>query len=59
VLQPGKVGEVAQEMVKFGIDLIALQEIQWKGRGRIDKKEFSLYFSGPNKKTGQFGTGFM
>jgi hypothetical protein len=44
MLKPGKMGEVAQEMVKFGTGLISLKEIRWKDQGRIDKNEFSLYF---------------
>jgi hypothetical protein len=38
MLQPGKMGEVAKEMVKYGIDFVALQEIWYKSQGRIDKK---------------------
>jgi len=32
-LQPGKMMEIADEVLKLGIDLVALQEIRWQGDG--------------------------
>lgn len=59
MLRPGKMNEVSQEIIKFGYDLVALQEIRWQGQGRIDKPEYTLLYSGPERKTGQFGVGFI
>ena len=36
-----------------------LQETRWPGRGQINKKDYTLYYSGSKGKTGQAGTGFL
>lgn len=59
MLKPGKINEIAEEMQKNRIDILGLQEIRWQGQGRIDKKDFTILYSGPGNRTGLFGTGFM
>jgi exonuclease III len=41
------------------VDVVAVQEIHWQGQGRIDKKDFSLFYSVPKERTRQYGTGFI
>jgi exonuclease III len=51
--------EVAQEIVRHKIDIMALQEIKWERTGRRDNPEFTLNLQWTTKKNGQLGTGFM
>ncbi|EFN80577.1 Craniofacial development protein 2, partial [Harpegnathos saltator] len=59
MMQPGRMMEVAGELKKFNFELIALQKLRWKGNSKIDKKEFTLYYSGSEERSGLYGTGFM
>jgi len=55
----GKIQEISKEMIKYKIDIIALQEIRWQEQSRIDKPDYTLLYSGSEEKTGRLGTGFM
>jgi hypothetical protein len=59
MLQPGKMNETGLEFMKFGISVVALHEIWWKGQGQINKKDYLLFFSRPKNRNGQLGTRFM
>ena len=58
LLQPGKMQELAEQISKTQIEILAIQEIRWSGTGLIKKQNYS-YYSGSSSKTGQAGTGFM
>jgi hypothetical protein len=54
-----KTVEIADEARKLKINLLAIQEPRWPGQGRIDKQDYSVFYSGPNSRSGQCGTGFI
>ena len=51
--------EIADGMLKTQLQIIALQELRWKGDGQIDKTKYTLYYSRNPETTGQIGTRFM
>ena len=59
LLQPGKMIEVANELLKYQLDIVALQEVRWSGKGQIDKKDFTINYSGPDERTGLNGVGIF
>jgi len=59
LLKPGKVQEPPEEIVKTQIEILALQEVRWPGKGQINKKDYLFYYSGTKEKTGQVSTGFL
>jgi hypothetical protein len=59
MLQPGKMQETAQEMIRHKINIMALQELRWQETGRIDKPEFTIIYSGSQERMGQWRTGFI
>jgi exonuclease III len=59
MLKPGKLKEIMEKTSKARVDVAAVQEIRWQGHGRIDKKDFSLFYCGPKERTGRYGTGFI
>jgi hypothetical protein len=34
MLKPGKINEIAEQMLSTQLQIIALQEIKWKGHGK-------------------------
>jgi hypothetical protein len=44
MLQPGKMMEIVDEVLKLGTDLVALQEIRWQGHWEINKKNFTVIY---------------
>jgi hypothetical protein len=52
MLQPRKMNEVAEQLRKFNTDVMAIQEIRWRGQGHMNRKEYTLIYSRPNNRTG-------
>jgi hypothetical protein len=40
MLQSGKMAEIAGELLKYNLNITALQEIRWKGYGKIMKPRY-------------------
>jgi hypothetical protein len=59
MLKPGKMHEIAEQILNTRFQIVAIQEIWWKGYGHIRKEKYSLYYSCNPTKTSQFGTGFI
>jgi exonuclease III len=51
--------ELAEQISKTQLEILAIQEIRWNGTSLIKKQNYSLYYSGHSSKTGQPGTGFL
>jgi len=41
--------EISEELQKYETDIIAIQELRWKGNGKINKPKFTVYYSGAEK----------
>lgn len=51
--------EVMEELIKYRIDLCAIQEIRWPKSGILSKKQGILYYNGSSHNRNQFGTGIF
>ena len=59
MLKPGRMQEVAEKILQTDLQVVALQEIRWKGKGQIKKDKYNLYYSCKEDQTGHLGTGFI
>jgi hypothetical protein len=51
--------EIVEQILNTQLQIVAIQEIRWKGYGHFRKEKYSLYYSCNPIKTGQFGPGFI
>lgn len=58
MLEVGKMEEIWTEMKRCNIEILALQEIRWKGQRRLHKETNALLYAGEDKQ-GFHGTAFM
>jgi hypothetical protein len=58
-LKPGKMQELAEELGKTRLEIVAVQETRWSGTTLIKKKYLSFYYSGTKDQIGQPGIGFI
>ncbi|GFG39053.1 hypothetical protein Cfor_03351, partial [Coptotermes formosanus] len=59
LLQAGNMNVTAEQAGRCKMDVAALREIRWKGKGLIRKSEFTLYYSGNEDRQGNRGLGFI
>lgn len=50
--------EVTDQQSKYRVDIMAVQEVRWKGSGTIDSNAHTMYYCG-NKDVHSLGTGFI
>ena len=53
LLKPGKLQELAEEIAKTQIEILALQKVRWPAKGQVKKKDYLFYYSGTKEKTGK------
>lgn len=58
LMRPGSMQNLVDEVVRYNIGVLAMQEIRWKGQGIHDLQNHTLYFSGQQEKH-EFGVGFL
>jgi hypothetical protein len=59
MLQAGEIQEITDELIKWNIHITALQETRWNGNGWIEKKEYTLLYSGETEKRERSGTAIV
>lgn len=50
MLKSGKVTEVEHELTKYKVDIAAIQEFRWKGKGEKKRKNCTVFYSGEQKQ---------
>jgi exonuclease III len=50
---------IAEEAERYKMEVVALQEIRWKGRGSIRKSKYTLHYSGYGVRQGNGGGCFI
>ena len=51
--------ETAEETLEYNVNITAVQEVPWKDSGKINKKNFTFFYSGSERKQGEYGTEFI
>ena len=59
MLQIGKMNEIAEETLKYNVNITAVQQVRWKDSGKINKKNFTFFYSESERTQGEYGMGFI
>jgi hypothetical protein len=52
----GAMNELVKEMEKYTVDICAVQEIRWPGKGTVTNKNYIVLFSEHKSDKHEFGT---
>lgn len=55
---PGAIDILSEELSKYEMDLVALQETRWPIAGKLNTKDYIVYYSGNEEGSYQRGVGF-
>lgn len=55
----GSMSLVTNEITKYNLNIVALQEIRWPGIGSFKHKETTIFYSGGKDNRHIFGVGIM
>ena len=47
--RPGALKILIGEVLKYKIDVLAMQEMRWTGAGIMDRRDYSVYYSCQNR----------
>lgn len=56
--RPGALKILSDEALKYKLDILAIQEMRWTGKGMMSGKDFSVCYSCDDRRH-TFGTGFL
>jgi exonuclease III len=59
LLQARAMNGIADGIMKYRMEIVAIQEIRWKSKGVINKAKFSIYYVGKDDRQGECGVGFI
>jgi hypothetical protein len=52
MLKPGRLQEIAEQMLETNLQIVSLQEIIWKGYGKIKEDKYIIYYSCSEESVG-------
>jgi len=59
LFKPGALKIIIDEITKYNLQIVALQEIRWPDKGSIKHKETTIFYSGCGDERHEFGVGFV
>lgn len=57
--KPGAMKTITDQVQKYKLPLVALQELRWTGNGNIKSENYTIFYSGSENSKHEYGLGFM